>query len=386
MAVLAIPALPSKILASILKTSDDWKLCLKLEAINANLPNLYPDAGIALDATDLLHFPASSFLVQRSTETDEDELDLLEVAFLLKFPRLADPENIVAWNLHSLKIIRYLHGRTDSKRFFDIKFDGILTVMDVAAQQGCLDILTFLHENRQEGCTTYSIQEAAANGHFKVVKYLHEKVKPKWTKDTLVGAACYGRFDIIKLLLEDAKNMEGAENMDLSKIVVQAAMFTRHLEIIKYFHTVLEGNWPASVMDRAASCGHLDIVKFLNENGQDGCTNVAMDLASSRGFLDVVKYLHSNTSGGCTTVAMDTAAAAGNIDVLKFLHENRSEGCTAAALERAAKNGHLGVVVFLVEDRKEPISETAITNALESGHGSTVPRRLGPPVNPLEAV
>lgn len=37
--------------------------------------------------------------------------------------------------------------------------------MDAAARQGFLDILIWLHENSQEGRSSYAMVSAASNGH-----------------------------------------------------------------------------------------------------------------------------------------------------------------------------------------------------------------------------
>lgn len=45
--------------------------------------------------------------------------------------------------------------------------------MDLAAENGRLDIVKWLHEHRIEGCTTKAMDNAAGNGHLEVVKWLH---------------------------------------------------------------------------------------------------------------------------------------------------------------------------------------------------------------------
>jgi hypothetical protein len=50
--------------------------------------------------------------------------------------------------------------------------------MDYAADNGRLDVLKWLHQNRNEGCTTDAMEWAVNNGHLHVVKWLSEtKVK-----------------------------------------------------------------------------------------------------------------------------------------------------------------------------------------------------------------
>ncbi|CAB1119820.1 unnamed protein product [Ectocarpus sp. CCAP 1310/34] len=46
--------------------------------------------------------------------------------------------------------------------------------MDEAAKNGHLDVLVWLHENRQEGCTGGAMDMASRHGHLEVLKFLHE--------------------------------------------------------------------------------------------------------------------------------------------------------------------------------------------------------------------
>jgi ankyrin repeat protein len=46
--------------------------------------------------------------------------------------------------------------------------------MDWAARAGHLEVVKFLSENRNEGCTTDAINWAARAGHLEVVKFLSE--------------------------------------------------------------------------------------------------------------------------------------------------------------------------------------------------------------------
>ncbi len=45
--------------------------------------------------------------------------------------------------------------------------------MDGAAAHGHLDVLTWLHEHRVEGCTFEALDQAAGNGHLNILLFLH---------------------------------------------------------------------------------------------------------------------------------------------------------------------------------------------------------------------
>jgi hypothetical protein len=46
--------------------------------------------------------------------------------------------------------------------------------MDGAAENGHLEVIKWLHQNRHEGCTIKSMENATENDHQEVIKYLRE--------------------------------------------------------------------------------------------------------------------------------------------------------------------------------------------------------------------
>ncbi|KAJ3290326.1 hypothetical protein HDU76_007407 [Blyttiomyces sp. JEL0837] len=77
--------------------------------------------------------------------------------------------------------------------------------MDLAAASGYIDIVRFLHENRQEGCTTDAIDLAATKGHLEVVKFLHENRQEGWTTAAMDGAARNGFLNVVRYLFLNGK-------------------------------------------------------------------------------------------------------------------------------------------------------------------------------------
>jgi hypothetical protein len=75
--------------------------------------------------------------------------------------------------------------------------------MDVAALNGHLEVVQWLHENRKEGCTKIAMDGAAMCGHLEVVKYLHENGKVGCNEVTMVKVAECGRFEVLKWLYEN---------------------------------------------------------------------------------------------------------------------------------------------------------------------------------------
>ncbi|KAJ3103136.1 hypothetical protein HDU97_010344 [Phlyctochytrium planicorne] len=319
------PSLPPEVITAILIWTRDIKLCLKLEAIAADLSNRFPDAGIALDAINVHNtFCASTFL---STQAAKGTLDigildtttLLQVAFEHKIFASKTRESLRR-NIDSIRIIQYVNSRPEPDVYFckESSSEPEPTPLDCAVIGGYLDSVKYLFEIQRTECFSNIMDFAALEGHLSIVKFLHA-----------------------------------------------------HPE---------QGLCTQMAMDEAASAGHLEIVKFLHFNRNEGCTTLAMDDAAESGHLHIVSFLHFNRTEGCTAKAIDSAARNGHLDVIKFLHANRTEGCTAKAGQDAIGNGHLDVVEFLYENLIEKFPPSAMTIAamrnrvqigrflLQSGH------------------
>ncbi|EGZ14840.1 hypothetical protein PHYSODRAFT_333162 [Phytophthora sojae] len=72
--------------------------------------------------------------------------------------------------------------------------------MDDAAANGHLDVVKWLHENRDEGCTSRAMDGAAIGGHLRVIQWLHENTSQGCTTGAMDGAAVYGYLDVVKWL------------------------------------------------------------------------------------------------------------------------------------------------------------------------------------------
>jgi Ankyrin repeats (many copies) len=65
-------------------------------------------------------------------------------------------------------------GRVDVFEELGHTFTYTTFAIDVAAENGHLRVVEWLHVNRTEGCTTCAMDWAARNGHLAVVQWLHE--------------------------------------------------------------------------------------------------------------------------------------------------------------------------------------------------------------------
>jgi hypothetical protein len=157
-----------------------------------------------------------------------------------------------------LKVLQHLHGMAHTAASPDY-FIGRWShrVMDLAAGQSHLDVVSWLSKARSEGCSTQAMDGAAANGHLAMIKWLH----------------CH--------------RSEGC---------------TR------------------AAMDGAAAHGFLDVVQWLDANTEAGCTTKAMDGAAKNGHLQVLKWLLANRTEGCSVDAMNDAVESSHTHVVWWLH------------------------------------------------------------------
>lgn len=265
-----------------------------------------------------------------------------------------------AVGLAQLPVVQWLHAH-DAEYAFTSK------AMDAAAANGALNVVTFLHETRSEGCTTDAIDTAAANGHLDVVRFLHEKRVEGCTVRAMDHAAKNGHLDVVRYLHESRQEGCSARAMD-------SAASGGHLDIVQFLHEHRSEGCTTRAMDEAADKGHLEVLIYLQKHRHEGFSSTrALKWSAKNARLDVLQFLHVHLpASGWSDAAMDAAAAAGRLDAVQFLHDHRTEGCTTRAMDNAAKFGHLDVVTFLHENRTEGCSVVALMQAIENGHDDVV--------------
>ncbi|KAF0720834.1 Aste57867_29 [Aphanomyces stellatus] len=79
--------------------------------------------------------------------------------------------------------------------------------IDNAATNGHLDMVQYLHAQRESKCTTQAMDGAAANGHLEVVQFQHDHRTEGCTTNAEDAASLYGHDAIVRFLL--AKRNEG---------------------------------------------------------------------------------------------------------------------------------------------------------------------------------
>ncbi|KAG2786314.1 hypothetical protein PC129_g20645 [Phytophthora cactorum] len=183
-----------------------------------------------------------------------------------------------------------------------------IAAMNAAATNGHQDVVKYLHElggsqtsllnknvvskglrnEREMSGTTNPVQNALSqrwmihlpNGHLEVVQWLHQHREEGCSTLAVDAAAAHGQLNVVRWLCEN--QLEGCTT------AADDAAENGHLDVVQYLHS--RGiDCTATAIDKAAGNGHLHIVKWLSYNGNGECTTDAMDGAAASGALDVVK-------------------------------------------------------------------------------------------------
>ncbi|KAI9327315.1 hypothetical protein DFJ73DRAFT_863981 [Zopfochytrium polystomum] len=94
-----------------------------------------------------------------------------------------------------LPLVEWLH--------VNVPTDSTAAAMDCAAENGRLEVVEFLHGNRSEGCTERALNGAVENGHVSVTRFLFEtKGVSTVAGDGLCKAAEKGYLEVIKMALD----------------------------------------------------------------------------------------------------------------------------------------------------------------------------------------
>jgi uncharacterized protein YciI len=211
------------------------------------------------------------------------------------------------------------------------------TVLDVAVGAGNLTMVKLLVDR---GCrmSKYTCAVAARNGHLEILTWLHEQGCP-WDSDTFVSAVHFGtksgNWDVLKWLCQRKCPVDVYDYRSFS-----------------------------AAISAAVGTGNLDMAQFLHEQERPAGTDTVLDVAVGAGNLTMVKLL---VDRGCRMSKYTCAVAArtGHLEILTWLHE---QGCpwNEDACTEAAREGHLDALIWLREHGC-PWNEDTLYCAEESG-------------------
>ncbi|OQR99245.1 hypothetical protein THRCLA_06572, partial [Thraustotheca clavata] len=298
-----------------------------------------------------------------------------------------DAIDLAAANGH-LDVLQYLHVHRSEGCTF--------AAMDKAAANGHLEIVTWLHLNRLEGCTTEAMDLAATNDHFDIVKFLHKHRSEGCTTNAMDGAAANGHLAIVVWLFFNRH--EGCTD-----VAMNLAASNGHVDVLTFLHEndiANVRNNMNELLDISVNHGQVNVVRWLIDTlATDVSYYRILDVAASENQLEIVQYLCQAKNGlvslevGRTksiispamlaylesipvqqaywnaAFPMDIVALHGYLDFLEYLHHRNFAGiCSEEAMALAAGAGHLNVVIFLNENRTEGCSTHAIDFAAAHGH------------------
>ncbi|OQS03726.1 hypothetical protein THRCLA_21086 [Thraustotheca clavata] len=208
-------------------------------------------------------------------------------------------------------------------------------------------------------------------------------------------AAENGHLEMTKYLHATGNNASSHEVIDLAAAAMENMWFEELCDVLEYpialTNAAIAGGHACacSGIDRAAGKGHLNIVKWLHQNLREGCGDKVARNVIKNGHVEVLKYLKAhglvNSDEFCTGDArglnmikylhecelkftgtvMDKVAAEGDLESIKYLHEHSTKGCTTRAMDFAAQNGHLEVEKFLHENRAEGCTTKSMNYSAE---------------------
>ncbi|OQS07156.1 hypothetical protein THRCLA_20215 [Thraustotheca clavata] len=211
--------------------------------------------------------------------------------------------------------------------------------MNVAAENGQLEMIQYMHTSGSKACSSEAVDLAARNGHLNITKWLHENGKEGCTIRAVHNSIISDNVIILKYLINQG-----------------------HVECSEFDMV----NCTTKVMDNAAAISDLETVKYLHEHRTEGYRTKAMDMAAERGDFEMVKFLHLNHTGGCTANAMDNAAKFGHFSVKGVLRVQwimlqrmgimKLLNIFITAMDYAAWKGHFDIVRFIHEIRTEGCS------------------------------
>ncbi|GMF24410.1 unnamed protein product [Phytophthora lilii] len=241
--------------------------------------------------------------------------------------------------------------------------------MDGAAKRGRLDIVKYLHNTRNEGCTVEAMNGAVANGHLDVVKWLCGNYSERCSSDSVNLAMARGHVDVVAWLC----CREWSSN-DWERALLMAAEEGQLLML----HLILNHNGPEEIpfglgLLVGATVGCIESVGMLAERCTRNEIIDAVNTAAVMGHAAIVELLLGNgasliskgdtSEAICITTGAPDVAARGDVKTLRLLLR---EACSllhlGLGLQQAAANGHSEVVHLLMSTMK--LDQRDISGAL----------------------
>eukprot|EP00931_Biecheleriopsis_adriatica_P016095 TRINITY_DN11983_c0_g1_i1.p1 TRINITY_DN11983_c0_g1~~TRINITY_DN11983_c0_g1_i1.p1 ORF type:complete len:1073 (+),score=238.84 TRINITY_DN11983_c0_g1_i1:88-3306(+) len=185
--------------------------------------------------------------------------------------------------------------------------------------------------SKAKGLATTALKLAAEEGHLDVVNILIEEKGAKNVQDGLRVALKAGHSELVTFLVKQ----KGADAMPG---LLQAAA-NNDLKMVKYFVEHGARNF-AEGLQAAAQGGHVELVKYFAETHSAKNFEEGLKAAAAGGHMEVVRYLvdahgAKNFEGG-----IQAAARGGHVELVKYFAETHSAKNFEEGLQSAAHGGH----------------------------------------------
>lgn len=211
-------------------------------------------------------------------------------------------------------------------------------VMDIAAQNGYLNLLKYAYEN-QFPCSKNTTSKAAKYGHLESLKFLIENGCPFDKEVICLDAIENNHLDCLKYLCENG--------CEFPVSIYYTAIKNGSFHCLKYAVESGSPNHPYAC-SIASSFGRLDFLEYLHKKNflldEDSCIE-----AASNGHLDCLKYSIENIS---STLNIEDICfnAIGHIDCLKYLHKEKAFRLSEMTCSISAYNRHLDCLIYGFEN------------------------------------
>eukprot|EP01133_Synstelium_polycarpum_P018217 gene18217-21786_t len=233
-----------------------------------------------------------------------------------------------------------------------------------AGISGSLEVLNVIKDTGLVPDGTLTV-EAARIGHMDMIKHLHSLGHwAPFSRNTMNAAAQEGHIDIVKYLMEN--RTEGCSN------ALDYAVDKGHLDVVRYLvdHDVKCTTRSYCALAATGDLETLNLLhrgNCLRDTYTIPCSKT-FDQAVSKGNMDMIKYLLDNKIGEASTRTWSEAAAGNHMEVIKFLAKKKI-GKAFDAWFSCATNGHFEILQYLVRAKLvSSITTEQAASVLASNH------------------
>lgn len=217
------------------------------------------------------------------------------------YPDAQPTPRVLTTALHGghMNVVNYLCERHPDLAVLDSAIDTVVScrcfaILDRDAPQDCFDALEWLRVNRPDIVPSQSAMGAAIfTGHLDVAQWLHAHYGTGCTTESIDTAAATGRIDLIDWVHDIYGH---ACTVD----ALHSAAEQGHVAILEWLHDHFPHLTPTtSTLDAAARGAHLGVLQWLHQNHPDvRASDSTLALAIHGGNLAVVRFL-------CETYALE---------------------------------------------------------------------------------